>query len=108
MIGGITLGQLGRGGRQQALVFVDVLAIDDQQRLLVGKWIRAHAIARLEAGWRGGQPACVGRNRAIGIGRHLGADRGQAGAQLRRFLGRYGRLGLTGNDRRQGCCQHAV
>ncbi|MCY1440094.1 hypothetical protein D9M71_563540 [compost metagenome] len=107
-VGGVAPGKLCRGGRQQALVLINVLAIDDQQRLLVGKGVRTHAFARLEAGRRSGQPAFVGWNRTISIACHLGANTGQADAQLCRFLGRYGRLGLAGNHGRQGGCQHAV
>ncbi|MCY1450714.1 hypothetical protein D9M71_675400 [compost metagenome] len=108
VVTGVTLGQLDRGGRQQVLVLVDVLAIDNHKRLLIDKGVRAHAVARLEAGGRGRQPAAVGGNRTIGIAGHLGTDTGQAGAQFGRFLRRHGRLGLTGNDGRQGGGQHAI
>ncbi|MNZ95439.1 hypothetical protein D3C78_1145860 [compost metagenome] len=68
----ITLGQLHRGGCEQLLVLVDVLAINRQHRLLAGEGVRAHAVAGLEAGRRDGQAAVIGGDRTIGAGALLG------------------------------------
>ncbi|MDT4857242.1 hypothetical protein FQZ97_916590 [compost metagenome] len=97
--------QLDGGGAQLILVLGDVLAVDHQQRLLAGIGVRAHAVARLEAGRCGGQTTAVGRNGAVGVGGHLGADRGQAAAQFGGFVSGYGRLGLTGNGQGEGSSQ---
>ncbi|MCY1425189.1 hypothetical protein D9M71_409720 [compost metagenome] len=101
-VGGKALGQLHRSGSEHALVLVDVLAIDHQHRLFAGKWIGAHAVARLEAGWRGGQATVVGWNRTVGIGSLLCADLGQAAAQLGSLLLGYGGLCLGGKHHGHG------
>ncbi|MCY1177911.1 hypothetical protein D9M73_182370 [compost metagenome] len=102
---GKTLGQLSRGGSEHALVFVDVLAIDHQQRLLAGKGVRTHGVARFEAGRRGGQATGVGRNRSIGVGGFFSADHRQAGAELGSFLGGHGRLRMCAQRHGQGSGQ---
>ncbi|MCY1445459.1 hypothetical protein D9M71_619740 [compost metagenome] len=105
---GKALGQLSRGGSEHALVLVDVLAIDHQQRLFVGKGVRTHGVARFEAGRRGGQATGVGRNRSIGIGGLFSAHQGQAGAELGSFLDGYCRLRMCAQRHGHGSGQQSV
>ncbi|MNF35187.1 hypothetical protein D3C87_870410 [compost metagenome] len=79
---GITLGQLGGHRSQLPLVLVDVLAIDHQQRFFVGERVRAHAVARLEVGWRGGQATLIRRNGTVSISGFFGADQRQLVTQF--------------------------
>ncbi|MNS57344.1 hypothetical protein D3C72_902270 [compost metagenome] len=81
-----TLGQFYRGRREHALVLIDVLAVDHQYRLFTGKRVRAHAVAGLEAGRRGGQATVVGRNGTISVPGFFSPYLCQAGAQLGSFL----------------------
>ncbi|MNC46993.1 hypothetical protein D3C75_960320 [compost metagenome] len=101
-------GQLGGDRGQLVLVLGDVLAVDHQDRLLVGERIGTEGIARLEAGRRGGQAALVGRDGAIGIGGLLGADDGQGGAQLGGLAGRNRRQSRSGSSQRKRSCQQSV
>ncbi|MCY1283542.1 hypothetical protein D9M70_324250 [compost metagenome] len=103
----ITLGQFHRRGAEHALVLVDVLAVDHQHRLLAGEGVGAHAVARLEAGRRGGQAALVGGDRTVGAGTLLGTDQGQALAQLGSFFGGNGGLHRTYNSHRKGSRQQS-
>ncbi|MCY1429738.1 hypothetical protein D9M71_456680 [compost metagenome] len=89
---GVALEQFQGGGGQLALVLLGVLAIDDQQRLVAGEWVGAHAGAILVAGRRRQQAALVGRDRAIGIAGLFRADGGQAGAQARGLVSGNGGL----------------
>ncbi|MCY1445458.1 hypothetical protein D9M71_619730 [compost metagenome] len=104
---GKALGQLSRGGSEHALVFVDVLTIDHQQRLFAGKGVRTHGVARFETGRRGGQATGVGRNRSIGIGGLFSAYQSQAGAELGSFLGGYCRLRMCAQRHGHGSGQQS-
>ncbi|MNF53568.1 hypothetical protein D3C84_349570 [compost metagenome] len=104
----IALGQLHRRGAEHALVLVDVLAVDHQHRLLAGEGVRAHAVAGLEAGRRGGQAALVGGDRTVGAGAFLGPHQGQAGTQLGGFFGGYGGTHGTGEGHREGSRHQSV
>ncbi|MNR04189.1 hypothetical protein D3C85_1201270 [compost metagenome] len=85
-VAGVTPGQLDSGGRQQALVLVNVLAIDHQQRFLVRIGVRAHAITGLEAGRGSGQATAIRRNGAIGITGLFSPHQRQAVTQFGGFL----------------------
>ncbi|MCY1533644.1 hypothetical protein D9M68_689840 [compost metagenome] len=66
-----------------------VRRIDREQGLLAGEWVGAHALALVEPGRRRGQAARVGRNAAVLVARHLGANRRQGNSQLLRLFRRH-------------------
>ncbi|MNM57527.1 hypothetical protein D3C81_687300 [compost metagenome] len=62
----------------------------------MGKGVRTHAVASLEAGRCSGQATAVGRNGTIGITGLFGTHPRQAGAQPGGFLTRYIGLCIDG------------
>ncbi|MNJ31001.1 hypothetical protein D3C77_256200 [compost metagenome] len=61
----VALDQRDSARGEFARILVDVALVDRQQRLFIGKGIRADICVLVKARWRRGQATGVGRNAAI-------------------------------------------
>ncbi|MNT16673.1 hypothetical protein D3C72_1517870 [compost metagenome] len=110
---GVALEHRQLAGGQLVLVLVDVLRGDGEQRLLAGEGVRQEALGIDGAGILRQAAGPLG-DAAIGIGAFLGAQRGQACAQLGGFIGgnrRHHAGGQQGQGQDAGlqqtlCCFH--
>ncbi|MNZ75848.1 hypothetical protein D3C78_943360 [compost metagenome] len=105
----IALEQRQLTGGQLVLVLIDIGLGDGEQRLVAGERIAEEAVGVHRCGaWL--EAAGPGRDAAVGVTGLLAAQRGQAGAELGRFVGADGRHDAGGqkrqcnNARFQNCC----
>ncbi|MNO80128.1 hypothetical protein D3C76_713200 [compost metagenome] len=94
LVVGVALEQGDLAFGQLVLVLIDVLSGDGEQRLVAGVGVAEEALG-VHRGGIGAEAAGPGRDAAVGVAGLFRAQRGQAGAQLGRFI-------------RRDCCHDAA